>query len=139
MSQPPDDVVGDDVVAERYGRRGVAPRRRLLLGVAGVVLLVVVVSAFFVWSQHRPDRAEATVVGYQVIEPDRIRVDFDVDKPDGVAAVCRVVAQDRTAGVIGSTDVTIEAAGDSVQKSVTFRTRGTAVVGLVDSCTLTSG
>ncbi len=125
---------------ERYGRRAPARRgRTVALAVAGVVLLVGATLAVFLWSRAARPPIDFTVSGYQVLGDDSTRVDFTVDKPDGTAVSCRVVAQDRSADVVGSQDVALPAAGRQVTRSVTVRTRGRAVVGTVVSCAAVHG
>ena len=74
-----------------------------------------------------------SVGGYRVVSDDETTVTFSVTKDDGVAAVCRVVAQDRSGaggGQLGR--ASSRPPGPQVSRTVTLRTRGRAVVGTVD-------
>jgi hypothetical protein len=134
--EPAPSQPDEALLADRYGQRGAGGRRRgLVLALVGVLVLVGLTAGMFAWRQSTP-QAAATVVGYRVLSDDQIQVVVAVDKPEGRPVTCRVVAQDRTGGVVGSTDVAFPAAGSSAQQTTTLRTRGRAVVGLVDSCTM---
>jgi microcompartment protein CcmK/EutM len=129
----------DELLAERYGRRRPGSRRRaLVLAVVGVLVLVALTAGMFAWQRSKP-QASAQVVAYKVLSDDQVLVIVHVAKPEGRAVACRVVAQDRTGGVVGSADVAFPAPGTSAQHTTTLRTRGKAVVAVVDSCTMQGG
>ena len=124
---------------ERYGRRAQASRNRVtLLAVVGVAALVAATTVVFAWNRSGP-QLQVSVGAYQVVSDDQTTVTFSVRKDAGVAAVCRVVAQDRSGTVVGSLDEPIPAGQDQVSRTVTLRTRGRAVVGTVDSCAVVHG
>jgi uncharacterized protein (DUF58 family) len=124
---------------ERYGRRAQASRNRVtLLAVVGVGALVAATTLVFAWNRSGP-QLQVTVGAYQVVSDDETTVTFSVTKDVGVPAVCRVVAQDRSGTVVGSLDEPIPADERQVDRTVTLRTRGRAVVGTVDSCAVVHG
>jgi MFS family permease len=124
---------------DRYGRRSQASRNRVtILAVVGVAALVAVTAVVFAWNRSGP-QLQVSVGGYRVVSDDQTSVTFSVSKDDGVAAVCRVIAQDRSGLVVGSSDQQIPATGTQVSRTVTLRTRGRAVVGTVDSCAVVPG
>jgi uncharacterized protein (DUF58 family) len=134
VSTPPTSPLDD-----RYGRRAQASRNRVaLLAVVGVSALVAATSLVFAWNRSGP-QLTVTVGGYQVVSDDETTVTFSVTKDKGVAAVCRVVAQDRSGLVVGRSDERLPAADAQVSRTVTLRTRGRAVVGTVDSCAVVQG
>jgi hypothetical protein len=118
----------------RYGRRRPLPRA----AVAGLVLagvLVLVGGTVVVWGWWRAATpVTATVLGYQVVSDSRVDVRFHVLKDTGAQAVCRVVAKDRFANVVGSLDVPIPPGRAQTETDVQVVTTGRAVVGEVDSC-----
>jgi MFS family permease len=134
VSTPPTSPLDD-----RYGRRAQAARNRAtILAVVGVAALVAVTALVFAWNRSGP-QLRVSVGGYHVISDDQTSVTFSVSKDEGVAAVCRVIAQDRSGLVVGSSDEQIPATGTEVSRTVTLRTRGRAVVGTVDSCAVVRG
>jgi MFS family permease len=134
VSSPPTSPLDD-----RYGRRAQASRNRVtILAVVGVAALVAATALVFAWNRSGP-QLRVSVGGYQVVSDDETSVTFSVTKDDGVAAVCRVIAQDRSGLVVGSSDERIPAAGTEVSRTVSLRTRGRAVVGTVDSCAVVRG
>jgi Domain of unknown function (DUF4307) len=132
-------VTEPDLLDERYGRRRRAPRRARVLAVLGVLVLVLLTVAAFVWSRWGRTDVTWTVIGYSVESDSLTWVDFQVDKPDGTAVSCRVIAEDRFFDVVGSSDVPVPAAGAHVRQTVTLRTLGRAVTGTVKSCTVSPG
>jgi MFS family permease len=134
VSTPPTSPLDD-----RYGRRAQAARNRAtILAVVGVAALVAVTGLVFAWNRSGP-QLRVSVGGYHVISDDQTSVTFSVSKDEGVAAVCRVIAQDRSGLVVGSSDEQIPASGTEASRTVTLRTRGRAVVGTVDSCAVVRG
>jgi uncharacterized protein (DUF58 family) len=124
---------------DRYGRRPQSTRNRVtLLVIVGIAALVAATTLVFAWS--RSGAQVSVVVGaYDVVSDEQTSVTFSVTKPDGAQVSCRVVAQDRGGGVVGSSDVTLPAAGRQASRTVTLRTRGRAVIGTVDSCVVVAG
>jgi uncharacterized protein (DUF58 family) len=106
--------------------------------VVGVTALVAATVLVFAWNRSGP-QLQVSVGGYRVVSDDETTVTFSVTKDDGVAAVCRVIAQDRSGLVVGSSDERIPAAGTEASRTVSLRTRGRAVVGTVDSCAVVRG
>jgi MFS family permease len=136
VATPPTSPLDD-----RYGRRSArqtAVRNRVtILAVVGVAALVALTALVFAWNRSGP-QLRVIVGGYSVVSDDETTVTFSVTKDAG-AAVCRVVAQDRTGVVVGSLDEPIPAEETQVDRTVTLRTRGRAVVGTVDSCAFVQG
>jgi len=118
---------------DRYGRSSARPGRTRVLAVAGLLVLVAVVTAVFVWS-HAGRGLSATVTNYKPLPGSASQVDVNVYKKDGQRVSCRVVAQDQYTDVVGSVDVSVPAAGSQVSLTVTVPTRGHAVTFVVDSC-----
>jgi Domain of unknown function (DUF4307) len=108
-----------------------------ILAVLGVAALVTVTALVFAWNRSGP-QLRVTVGGYDVVSDQETTVTFSVTKDAG-AAVCRVIAQDRSGLVVGSLDEPIPAGETQVDRTVTLRTRGRAVVGTVDSCAFVRG
>jgi hypothetical protein len=118
---------------DRYGRSARRPRRARVLAVVGILILVGLVTAVFIWSKAGRGLS-ATVTSTQPISDSATTVSFTVDKSAGQRVSCRVVAQDQYTDVVGSLDVTVPAPGTQVLVTVTVPTRGRADIGLVDSC-----
>lgn len=118
---------------DRYGRSGGRPARTRLLAVAGLLVLVGLVTGVFVWSQAGSGLS-ATVTSYAALTGSATRVSFTVSKQAGQRVSCRVLAQDQYTDVVGSVDVTVPAPGSLVSLTVTVPTRGRAVSYVVDSC-----
>jgi hypothetical protein len=118
---------------DRYGRSGGRPGRSRLLAVAGLLVLVGLVTAVFVWSQAGRGLS-AAVTNYAALTGSATRVSFTVYKQAGQRVSCRVVAQDQYTDVVGSVDVTVPAPSSQVSLTVTVPTRGRAVSYVVDSC-----
>ena len=117
----------------RYGRRPPNPRRRRLLVALGLAMLVGVAAVLYGWSRSGSGLSW-TVSGYHVDSPTQMRVSFSVDKGSDQRVSCRIVAKDRYTDVVGSVDVTLAEKGTRVGRTVTFPTRGKAVIGTVDTC-----
>jgi len=118
---------------DRYGRPRGRPGRTRLLAATGLLVLVAVVAAVFVWSQGGRGLS-ATVTNYAPLPGSATLVSFTVYKQDGQRVSCRVVAQDQYTDVVGSVDVTVPAPGTEASLTVTVPTRGRAVSYVVDSC-----
>ncbi len=124
---------------DRYGRRPQATRNRVtLLVIIGIAALVAATTLVFAWSRSGP-QVSVVVGAYHVDSDAQISVTFSVTKPDGTPVSCRVIAQNRAGDVVGSSDLTLPAAGRQLSRTVTLRTRGRAVVGTVDSCVVVAG
>jgi len=136
---PPTPPTPVDPLDERYGRRSQASRNRAtLLAVVGVAALVAATTLVFAWNRSGP-QLQVSVGAYRVVSDEETTVTFSVSKDVGVAAVCRVVAEDRSGTVVGSLDEPIPADQAQVSRTVTLRTRGRAVVGTIDSCAVVHG
>jgi uncharacterized protein (DUF58 family) len=139
VSDPPTPPTPAESLDDRYGRRATASRNRVtLLAVVGVAALVAATTLVFAWNRSGP-QLQVSVGAYTVVSDDQTTVTFSVTKDVGVAAVCRVVAQDRSGSVVGSLDEPIPADQAQVSRTVSLRTRGRAVVGTVDSCAVVHG
>lgn len=125
------------LLAQRYGRRGRLSRgARVALVLAGLALLVAGVTVVFSWTRAAQPGVTATLLSYRVVSAEQVDVRFTVAKDAAAAAVCRVVAKNRYADVVGSLDVTIPAGRSQTATSVSLVTTERAIVGLVDSCRL---
>ena len=94
------------------------------------------VAGFAGWVQATRISLDYAVVSYVVRDDHSVEVEFRLDKDPAVAAVCRVVAQNRDQEVIGTIDVAVPAGPQTgrTQQAVTVRTRERAIVGTVQSC-----
>jgi hypothetical protein len=126
-----------ELMAERYGRRPGGKWRVRVAAAAGVAVLVAGVSVVFWWSQSGPGQIQPTVTGFHVTSASSITVSFTVTKPAGTKISCTVIGEDELSSTVGSTVVTIPAAGSEASETVTLPTLRRAVTGIVQSCRAT--
>ena len=104
-----------------------------VVGVVGVGLAV----ALVVWWGWRTTAGAVRpqVTGYEVLSNSEVRVEYRVQRPEGVAVDCEVAALDRRKGRVGVVTDHVPAAGPTlVDREVTVRTSARAVTGVVESC-----
>jgi hypothetical protein len=104
-----------------------------LVGVVGVALAV----ALVVWWGWRTTAGAVRpqVTGYEVVSDREIRVEYRLQRPEGVAVDCEVAALDARKGRVGLVTDRVPAAGAAlVDRAVTVRTSARAVTGVVQSC-----
>lgn len=118
---------------DRYGK-STAPKRKTIIVLASALLFV-----FFVWaiavSFFAPATAKASVLGYQVINPQSTEVRFTVSKTAKVDAICEVEVLSNSYAVVGFLEVPIsaDAPADKVYV-VAVNTTQLGVTGVVDTC-----
>ena len=102
---------------------------------AAFALLVVGVLGFFLWTRAEPT-ASAEVLAYEALSDSQLQADILIRKPRDAAAVCTVVAIDRSAAVVG-TEVARAAPGRAdVSVRVLIETIQPASVAQVADCAL---
>ncbi|THV41978.1 DUF4307 domain-containing protein [Glycomyces buryatensis] len=113
---------GDVVFPEgRYGRRR-APRRRRPM-IAGLLTLGVVAAgvgvAFSLQSQYGQGDYTSSLLAFDDSVPGEVAITFEVYKPEGEGAICRVRSRDMAGAEIGAAEVELPA-DDSTRVEMTF-------------------
>ena len=113
---------------------------RLTAVVLGLLLLAVLVAAAFtVYARFAVQRAEPSVVDFQVLSDDEVRIDVQVRKPEGAAAYCLLRARGADGAEVGREVVEVAAPGDPsavVRREHDLPTRERAVTGEAVACSL---
>ena len=137
----------DSRVAERYGRTDADRRRRLVLGVAAALGVLLVVVAWVVWvGLFSPSASlEARDTGYTgpgggaLTESDTsVDIRFEVTTEPGTPVSCALQALNEQFAIVGWKVIDL-APGDSITRSFVenVRVTGPAVTGLIYRCWLT--
>ena len=73
--------------------------------------------------------------GYKVVDDQNVRVTFEVSRPGGKALTCTVEALARDFGVVGTSQVQVQASSDETStQTANLRTTSRAVTGQVRTC-----
>jgi hypothetical protein len=118
-------------LAARYPER----RRGNVWWWVALGLLVVGVVGFFIWTRTEPT-ARAEVLAYEALTASQLQADILIQKPADAAAVCTIVAIDRSASVVGSTVARAGPGGADVSVRVVIETIQPASVAQVADCAL---
>ena len=102
---------------------------------AAFALLVVSVLGFFLWTRAEPT-ASAEVLAYESLNDSQLQADILIRKPEDAAAVCTVVAIDRSAAVVGTTVARADPGRTEVSVRVQIETIQPALVAQVADCAL---
>jgi hypothetical protein len=126
-------MANNTYLEDRYGKSA-TPKRKTIIVLASALLFV-----FFVWaiavSFFAPATAKASVLGYQVINPQSTEVRFTVNKTAKVDAICEVEVLSNSYAVVGFLEVPISAdAPASKVYEVAVNTTQLGVTGVVDTC-----
>lgn len=123
----------------RYGRRR-ERRRASRWALPALVVLVVVAGLAVTATLYRRyaggGQVRGTVVAYDVVADDRVRVRFTVRGADGAAATCTVRARGADGAEVGRAEVAVPATRTGDDRTVTAElvTTGRAVTGEVQRC-----
>ncbi|MGB4777073.1 DUF4307 domain-containing protein [Microbacterium sp.] len=120
---------------DRYGRaRGIRGRRWAWIAVGALALATV---AYLGWTTvaRSMDAVDVDVTGFQLIDPHRVTVDFQVTLRQGEPVSCVIEAQDTEHGIVGWRVVEYPA-GPAHTRAFreTVPTTAEATTGLVPSC-----
>lgn len=123
-----------DMLDERYGRRG-SPARRWLIAV-GLVVALSVIALFGWWTvQGSLQAVDSDTTSFDVVDEHSVTLGFQITAPPGSAVACAIEAQDEDHGVVGWRVVEIPA---SDLHARAFRevipTTALATTGFVNSC-----
>ncbi len=126
-------MANNTYLEDRYGKSA-TPKRKTIIVLASALLFV-----FFVWaiavSFFAPATAKASVLGYQVINPQSTEVRFTVNKTAKVDAICEVEVLSNSYAVVGFLEVPISAdAPANKVYEVAVNTTQLGVTGVVDTC-----
>jgi hypothetical protein len=135
MAEPEEPV--ERALDARYGRRAPrSTRSKAVLAVAGLAVLTAV--TLLVWAAfvRAQPGVEGLTVSYDVRSDREVTVRLEVTKPDGRAAECTVVAQDRDTRIVGSRTLTVPAPGARAYADTVLETTRRAILGKVESCRL---
>jgi hypothetical protein len=100
--------------------------------VLGAVVGLVI--AFDLYRRYGNPPYRATVTGYQDVTDDGITVSFEVSKPAGEPALCRVRARARHGGEVGHAEVLVSEAATRVLLSHRVTTTERPFIGEVTRC-----
>ena len=113
---------------------------RVTAVVLGLLFLAVLVAAAFtLWVRFGVERAEPSVIDFQVLSDDVVRIDVQVRKPEGEAAYCLLRARGADGAEVGREVVEVAAPGDPasvVRLEHDLATRDRAVTGEAVVCSL---
>lgn len=121
-----------DLMAERYGKRaGNKPNRKLIIGLAAVLLATFLAWAIWV-SVQGANQIKTQDRGYEIISPLQASVKFAVQTPAG-PAVCAIQVLNQSYSVVGYKELPVAASGEY---ETFVNTTELGVSGLVDKCWL---
>ncbi|WP_395638320.1 DUF4307 domain-containing protein [Pseudolysinimonas sp.] len=127
-------------VAERYGRTDADRRRRLTIGVAAAVGVLVVVVAWVVWvGLFSPSASlETRDTGYVTREDGSVDIRFEVSTEPGLSVSCALQALNESFAIVGWKIVELPAGEERTRAFVeNVRVTEPAVTGLIYRCWLT--
>ncbi|MDO9379153.1 MAG: DUF4307 domain-containing protein [Nocardioidaceae bacterium] len=122
-----------DLVGERYGRRG--GHQRFWYVFSAVAITIGVAWAWYASSAQANPEIAGQVYGYEVTSDTTTNVELQLQRRDGVAAVCEVYAIAQDHSIVGERRLNVPA-GDpgSLRVSAEIRTERRAVTGTLRSC-----
>lgn len=121
--------------ADRYGRAGTRPGRRGRVAAWAAIAAAVAVTAWLAVAQYRDNPVTADVVGFDVVGPEQVDVEFQVSMPPGTTAVCTVEALSETYAQVGTLEVPVGPSDRRTTRyAVTVRTSELATTGVVERC-----
>ncbi len=121
----------------RYDEPRTLPRP-LLLGGAGVLVLLLVVASYLAYQRFAGDRVRFGTVAYRVIDASAVEVTFEVRKPVTESVTCALQARDRDNTVVGRETVTVGPSDrEAVLTTRRVSTSGRAATGEVVGCSAT--
>jgi hypothetical protein len=122
--------------AGRYDERQPLPRPVLVfLGTLGALALVAF--AWFAYDHYSTNRTTFGVLGFAIVDDQRVELTFEVSKPVTDTVVCALVAYDNNHQSVGKTDVTVGPADhDPARVTQRFATTSRASTVDVASCSV---
>ncbi|MGW5384756.1 DUF4307 domain-containing protein [Nocardia sp. NPDC003963] len=99
-----------DRYADRYGRRGARPNRRMIGALlTGLVVLAGVGIAYLGWAQFGPKDIESEELGYTVLDDSSVEVQIRLTRDDpSKPVVCLVRAMSRDLQEVGRREVLVQ-------------------------------
>lgn len=124
----------DDLLATRYGQKKARPGRFRWLAYGGVAAMTIgaVGLGLANWSP-----IQATTISFRVVSPWVTEVDFEIQMPPGLVAVCELEALNNAFAVVGYVKQSFGPFDQLItNQNVQINTYEEAVTGLVANCTL---
>lgn len=126
-----------DMLDDRYGRRG-TPRRRWLI--AALVAVAALALGYIGWVtvSNSLNAVDVDTTGFDVVDQHSVTLAFQVTAPAGRSVACALEAQDEEHGIVGWRIIEIEASdrhSRGFHESVP--TTAPATTGFVNSCWVT--
>lgn len=90
-------------LAARYGRLPEQRRRRRVIAIAGAVLAAALFIVWVVWTGYLVPgpTLEPRLIGYTILDEDRVEIRFEVSATPGNDIVCALAAQDDRHAIVG--------------------------------------
>ncbi|MCU1588698.1 MAG: secretion protein HlyD family protein, partial [Frankiales bacterium] len=107
--------------------------RPVLIAVAALLLLAVTAGSFWAYQRSTKGTVAYQLLSYRIISDTSVTVTFEVRKPGGSGAVCRVEALGNDGGPVGGQDVQL-APGSDARVTTTLTTTARAYSGVVQGC-----
>jgi hypothetical protein len=128
-----------DRYADRYGRRGARPDRRLIGAVlTGVVVLAGVGIAYLGWAKFGPKDIESEQLGYTVLDDSSVEVEIRLTRADpSKPVVCLVRAMSRDLTEVGRREVLVQPSAEekTVRVSTVVRASERPASAAIYTCT----
>ncbi|MEY3561726.1 MAG: hypothetical protein RL068_878 [Actinomycetota bacterium] len=125
----------NELLRERYGQKPeLGKRTRLILGSSALALMSLGAIALGL-ANFSP--IEAQDVGFRVIDPTAIELDFEITKPGSQVAICSVEALNEQFAQVGYKEIEVgPTETNTVRLTVRINTTELATTALVDNCEL---
>jgi len=127
--------VSENLLEQRYGRRGVQKRDRIMAITIGVLVL----ASFLAWAVwftiSDANRVTHRDVAYEIVDEFSAKVTFEVTRKPGQSVVCSVKVLNQAFAIVGYK--TLEIAPSTARSQVistNLNTTELGVSGLVDRC-----